>query len=339
MNSGINIKSFLAVITCLVSLSLDAQYEQTYTQWNNAPLLINPAFNGYFNDKMRVSAIYRNLIDQSLDDQRFYQFNFELKPFQEMLPDPMDEWSFGVTANKHSALKNIYSATTLALTTAYSKSLDRDGYTSLTAGFQVAMHSQKVDLSQLDFTNQFDVNGYNTLLPNREPTQNYNNNYYDLNAGVLYTTGNETETFFAGLGASQLNYTQREIGIPAKFKPAMNLSLGYTRYINETYVFNISGNWNFNTPIDSKVVMAGFGTGLTDLSSDMLFGGLYYRFNEIVSPFVQFQKEGFKMTLSYDSFVSSQYTGLSNRKALELSAVFRFSSDDNYSNKAKLSCF
>lgn len=313
--------------------------QNNYTQWNHTSLLINPAFNGFYNNNMRFSSIYRGVNDQGIPGQQSFQFNFEAKPFQSLLVNDLDEWSIGITANRFSAVKTMFSHSMFALTTAYSKSLNENGTHSLALGFQAAMHSQKVNLNNLDFTSQFSVRGFDRMLPNFEASQNYNNNYLDLNAGILYSFGNEYETFFAGLGAHQLNRVRRELSVDPKFNPVLDLSLGYTRYINDRYVFNAAGNFNFNYPVNNQVIMLGFGTTISELSDDLLTAGLYYRFDAIASPFLQFQTNGMKMTFSYDTYASPKISGVGDRRALELSLAFRFSSKDYSVRYAKLDCF
>lgn len=327
------------LFTALLGTVAGKAQQHVYTQWNHTPLLVNPAFNGFYNSNMRFSTIYRTVNDQGLPGQRSFQFNFEAKPFQEYLGSDLDEWSIGVTANRFSAVQTMFSQSTFALTTAYSKALNYDGTHSLTLGFQAAMQSQKVDLSNLDFTTQFSANGFDRMLPNFETSQSYNNNYIDLNAGILYSFGDENETFFAGLGAHQLNRVRRELSVDPKFNPVLDFSLGYTRYMNDKYVFNIAGNFNFNYPVNEKVIMVGLGTAISELSDDLLTAGLYYRFDAIASPFVQFQTKGMKMTFSYDTYVSPKLTGVGDRRALELSAIFRFSSKDYTTRYARLDCF
>lgn len=328
---------FVLVILILSANLLKGQ-PVFYTQWNNTPLLINPAFNGYYNSNMRFSGIYRSINEQGLEGQRFYQFNFEAKPFQELLTNDLDEWSIGVTTNSFTAIQQTFTHNTLALTTCYSKALNEDGTHALAFGFQAAMQSQKVDLSNLSFSTQFDVTGFNRLLPNFEHTQSYNNNYVDLNAGILYSFGTENESFFIGLGGHQLNRTRRDISADPKFNPVIDLSLGFSRYINDKYLFHVSGDFSFNSPTNERMLMAGFGTSVSELTEGLFMGGLYYRFDSQLSPFVQFQTKGLKMTLSYDTYASPKLTGVADRRALELSASFRLSSKDR-GREARLDCF
>ena len=328
----------LFIAALLLSIQLNGQ-QNNYTQWNHTPLLVNPAFNGFYNNNMRFSTIYRGVNDQEFAGQQSFQFNFEAKPFQKYLSNEWDEWSIGITANKFSVAKTMFTHSMFAITSSYSKSLSENGNHSLALGFQAAMHSQRVDLSNLDFTTQFSARGFDRLLPNFEPNQNYNNNYLDLNAGILYSFGDDDETFFAGAAAHQLNKVRRELSINPQFNPVLDLSLGYNRYINDKYVVNFAGNFNFNYPVNNQVIMVGFGTAISELSDDLLTCGLYYRFDAIASPFAQFQTKGMKLTLSYDTFISPKITGLGNRRALELSLVFRFSSKDNFNRFSKLDCF
>lgn len=320
---------------------LSASSQQVnYTQWNNTLLNINPAFTGFYNDEMRVSALYRSLSDKGITDINTSHVSFEMKPFNNLLSNEYDEWAFGLTANKMSALKNTYTSTNIVLGTAYHKALDYDGKFNLAVGFQAKFRSDKMDLNSLFFTSQFDETGFNRALPNNEPIQNYNHRYFDFNTGALLSVETEQEFMFLAASAQQLNNAQRTLYGTPKVDPQIYLTFGYTKYINNLHLFNIAGNFGFNTPIRDRNLMVAYGTTITEMTKDVLVAGAYYRFNEILSPFIQFQKDGLRLTVSYDTYVTPKINSLSARRGIEISGVFRFSSvlKERFKN-VNLGCF
>jgi type IX secretion system PorP/SprF family membrane protein len=310
------------------------------TQWNNLPLNFNPAFTGFYNGEMRVVGFHRTLSDKGLSDINTSQISLEYKPFNNLLLNENDEWGFALSANKISSLKGVYSATNLVFGTAYHKALDYDGKLNLSIGFQGKLRSDKINLNSLLFTSQFDETGFNNALPNNENSQNYNHSYFDFNSGILFSAETESEFFLLGLSAQQLNFAKRTMYGDPKIDPMIHFTLGYTKYINNNSLISLSGNFGHNTPVNEKNIMIGYGTAITDLTDDLLTAGFYYRFNEVVSPFVEFQKKGVKLTLSYDSYVTPKINSLTIRRGIEISAIFRFSSlSDNSFNNVNLGCF
>lgn len=320
-------------------MQVHAQQVQT-TQWNNSLLNINPAFIGFYNDEMRVTGLYRTLSDKGIPDINTSHLGFEMKPFNNLLANEYDEWAFGLTGNKTSSMRGVYSSTNFALGTAYHKALDYEGKFNLTVGFQGKMRSDKIDLNSVFFTSQFDETGFNSLLPNNENPQNYNYSYFDFNTGLMFSATTDQEFLFLAASAHQLNYAKRTLYGTAKVDPQLYFTFGYTKYINDLHLFNVAGNFGFNTPIRERNLMLGYGTTITDLTKDVLMGGVYYRFNEILSPFIQFQRDGFKLTVSYDTYISPKINSLSSRRGLELSALFKFSTvtREKYKN-LNLGCF
>jgi type IX secretion system PorP/SprF family membrane protein len=333
------LKYYFFVSILFFSINLKAQ-QVSYTQWNNSLLNINPAFTGFYNGEMRLTGAYRTLSDKGIPDINTTHASFEMKPFNNMLANEYDEWAFGISANKNSSLKNVYTSTNVVLGTAYHKALDYDGKFDLAVGFQAKFRSDKIDLNSLSFSSQFDETGFNTMLPNNENAQNYNHSYFDFNTGVMFSVTTDQEFLFLAASAHQLNYAQRTLNGTPKVDPQLYFTFGYTKYINSAHLLNVAGNFGFNTPIRERNLMFGYGATITEMTKDVLVAGVYYRFNEILSPYLQFQKEGVKLTVSYDTYVTPKINSLSIRRGLELSAIFRFSTSDKERFKnVNLGCF
>ena len=122
---------------------------------------------GYFDEDIKVNALYRSQSYSKLVTSTFSNASFQMRPIIHFIPEN-DVFALGVNAYSHNTL-SVYSHQALSAGLSYSKGLNYDASQSLAIGFQGRYNSKRIDYTQLLFPNQFDIIGYTPQLPNNEP--------------------------------------------------------------------------------------------------------------------------------------------------------------------------
>jgi type IX secretion system PorP/SprF family membrane protein len=194
---------FIYLFTTIFQITQVRGQLPVFTQFSQNQLNVNPSFAGYFDEDIKVNALYRSQAYSKLVTSTFTNASFQMRPYMDFIPEN-DVLGFGVNAYSHKTL-SIYSHNALSATMSYSKGLDYAATQTLAIGFQGRYNSKRVDYTQLLFPNQFDIIGYTPNLPNNEPIQVINANFLDLNAGLLYSAVGENEAFTGGFSLYNVN--------------------------------------------------------------------------------------------------------------------------------------
>lgn len=158
--------------------SLKAQ-DVHFTQWFHAPHTYNPAEVGNFNGDHRFHANHRN------------QWSSVTVPFRTFAV--MGD-SKALTKNKNLGLganllydvtgDSKFTTTSFSATAAYHFNLPGDSLGSFSVGIQPSFTQKKLDLTKLNFDNQFNGNFFNPDLPVNENLQRFSRWYFDIAIGA-----------------------------------------------------------------------------------------------------------------------------------------------------------
>ncbi len=312
----------------------------TFTQFSQNQLNINPSFAGYFDDDIKLNAIYRSQSYSKLVTSTFTNASFQMRPYMDFIPEN-DVFGFGLNAYSHKTL-TAYSHNALSASLSYSKSLDYESTQTLAIGFQGRYNSKRVDYTQLLFPNQFDIIGYTSSLPNNEPIQIINANFFDLNAGLLYSAVGENEAFTAGFSMYNVNQISADRAkLANRDGSTYNYHLGYSRYLSEhSQVF--LGGLHSSTFKQRATSIVGAVQLMPDYSRSIGFdvGGIYV-LNNSVSPFVNLNMNLFKFSFTYNVPIAPNisYVQQSNAFEIGLQLIFSRPSERNTLAKRHMSCF
>ena len=196
-------KYLVLICTFLLSGSLMAQ-DPHFSQFFASPLTLNPAFTGKFDGQWRLAANHR---DQWPSIPKAYvttSASVDFPILKKKIPDG-DIFGIGLSgvsdASANSALKLNYGSISLS----YHKSLDEEGYHTIGAGFQGTYSSMVLDITKLTFEDMLRQNGF-TGTTNDVLTNGKNQNYIDLNAGLLYSgSSNGINNFYLGASMYHIN--------------------------------------------------------------------------------------------------------------------------------------
>lgn len=314
----IKISLFLCVLACGLS-ELKAQ-DLLYSQFYNAPLLLNPALTG-MGERPRVGLQYRNqwpgLPQAYTSYSAYYDQSFEKAKSGIGLQILNDVQGNGIL-------------TTTGASAFYSYNLQVSKKLFLKAGVEAGYYNYRLDWDRLTFLDQIDPR-LGITRPTGEPRPGtLSGGFLDLGMGVIAYTSK----FYGGLSVKHINSPERKLlrgqssaGVPVRFVAhaggEINLNpnnkIGKTPFISPNILFARQGEF--------QQLNAGAYVGYGNL-----FGGAWFRmgFNnpDAAISMVGFRKGIYKVAYSFDYTLSK--LGIEQGGAHEISFTLNFSDDEKY---------
>lgn len=330
----------LLFLSLVMSVSPVQAQLPVFTQFSQNQLNLNPSMAGYFDEDIKVNALYRSQSYSKLVTSTFSNASFQMRPIIHFIPEN-DVFALGVNAYSHNTL-SVYSHQALSAGLSYSKGLNYDASQSLAIGFQGRYNSKRIDYTQLLFPNQFDIIGYTPQLPNNEPIQVINTNFIDLNAGMHYSFIGENESFTAGFSLYNVNQiSEDKQKLASRDGFTVNYHMGYSKFLSDyTQVF-LGGLHSVRNKQNATSIIGAF-EFLPDYTKFIGFDiGTVYVLNNSISPFVNLNMNLFRASFTYNIPISPNISYVQNANAFEvgLQVLFTRPSSDNTLAKRHMSCF
>jgi type IX secretion system PorP/SprF family membrane protein len=311
---------FLLVMTFAVQQSATAQ-DLHFSQYFNAPLLVNPANTGFIPDgDYRLGVNYRTQWAAISNPYKTFSAYGDAQIFG-------DRFENGWIGIGGALLRDVAGSGNLTSTRAFGSVAYHQavGLGSLfSAGFNVGYVNKRIDFTKLTFDNQWNGKFFDITSASGEPFITNNINYVTLQAGLNYAYyPTENAYFNVGISASHINQPREtffsETATDSRIAPR------YTAFVNGS--FRVHELWIVNPNIYVSKMKNAYETvvGMNaqrNLSGDgntQLIIGAYYRMKDAMIPMVGFQQSGYKLTFSYDATTSGLKTYNSTRGAYELS--------------------
>jgi type IX secretion system PorP/SprF family membrane protein len=324
----------LAVLALLFLLGAPAAQAQDpgFSQFFASPLTLNPALTGKFNGIVRVAGNYRNQWPTINNAFITSTISVDAPILTNRLPEN-DTWGLGLMAMTDKTASGILNANYVALSTAYHKALDVDGYHSIGVGFQGSYGNQSLDGTRLTFEDGLQLDG--TFL--RSPSEAINSqfvsvHFFDANLGVLYNAStNGNNNFYIGASAYHLNHPKVSflgvdtINIPSRitlhgggfFPIAGSPSTIYVSALASQQAgarqYVLGGAWAVAASTD-------------ETNPVNFYAGLWGRFTnnttDALIPYVGLDYSDFSLGVTYDVNVSSLQTASQSRGGVEISLIY-----------------
>jgi type IX secretion system PorP/SprF family membrane protein len=323
------IYTFILVIT--VSLSTFAQ-DIHYSQFYNAPLLLNPALTGFTPGIYRISANYRNQWFSSTGGG-FGKSPYMTTAINGDLPIAIknDALGVGLFLANDQAGANTFSTIMACASVSYIKTLGKKQNHRLSAGFQIGYTNTSINTTNFQWATQFQDNVFVSNLPSNENIAKTHAGYLNLNAGLIWY-GRFSDLLGMYAGASLFNISTPKYDILSGQKHDL-----YLRYnVHGGFDFTVAKKYHilpslmFMRQGVNNQINTGLGFGI-DFDADMaLTLGIYNRINTLTSgamadgviPYAGFEIKGFKLGVSYDATVSQLKSAGSAVGAFELSLTY-----------------
>lgn len=250
------IKLVILVTGCLMYSTLSSQ-DFHFSQYNENPLLMNPALAGATN-VMRLSVSYRSQWQSVTTPFSSYGLSFEsrFKASNWDKADPKQTMTFKKSKNRMAGGITIYNDKagdskmgTLATNLTYAMFFPLNKNSNLSLGLQGGFVQRKMDPTKLIYGAQYNGYTYDPTMSSGEAYSRQSFMYGDLGSGICYTFNREERSITAndrimaqvGLGAFHLT------------RPNQNFTNGEKDRLHRKYVFH--GNFLFGIP-NSKIGIA-----------------------------------------------------------------------------------
>jgi type IX secretion system PorP/SprF family membrane protein len=200
-----NIYRIALLLVAIIATAPQASAQDFHlSQYDAAPLYLNPAMTGMFNGHYRIHGHYRTQWS-----------SIASKPFQTSAISydmAIKKWAFGAQIMNNRAGAGNFNVFSFAGSGAYDISLDEEGNNHFSFGLQAGLIHKSVDISRLVFNNQYsnaNGGGFDNSISSGENFGTGESTVMpDLNAGFIYYYGNESSRLNPFLGASVFHLTQ-----------------------------------------------------------------------------------------------------------------------------------
>ena len=318
-------KYYLLFISVFATQLVRAQ-DLHFSQYFNAPLLINPANTGFNPDyDFRIGGNYRN--QWAAISNNPYK-TMSVWADAQLFNNRFENGWVGIGG---ALLQDVAGTGNLTSTKAYGSIAYHQllGFNSvLSGGFNVGFTQKRVDVSKLTFNNQWNGKFFETSIPSNEPFQFSSNTYFTIQAGLNYANFVNDNLYLNG-GVSISNINRPRESFFAQGTNDDRVDVRYTAFANAS--FKIQDVWIANPNVYFSKV--GTATELVlgmmlqrDLSADkngslQLLAGAYYRQGDAIIPMIGFDIKNTKFTFNYDATFSTLKNFNQSRGAYEVSIV------------------
>ncbi len=318
---------FLLCFICLFTATLAYTQDPHFSQFYASPLTLNPAFTGKFDGDFRLAVNHR---DQWPSIPKAYvttSGSIDFSILKNKLPQG-DVFGFGLSGLSDASANNQLKINFGSVSLSYHKALDEDGYNTIGAGFQGTYSSLTLDQSSLTYESMLQANGFTDVSKKEVLSNGTNQNYVDLNAGLLFSgSSNGSNNYYAGVSAYHVN--RPKVGFQDNnYYLASRITFhgGGTVPINDQVSFNGSVIHQIQAKA-SETVIGGAVSYNFNAYSDVdaaasIFLGSWVRLNDAIIPYVGLEVGSFRIGASYDVNTSSLKTATSSRGGSEFSVIY-----------------
>ena len=341
-----NILTRLSLAAAIV-LTAPAAFAQDihFTQFDMAPMVVNPAFTGLFDGKVRVSAIYRNQWASVTVPYVTYGAAIDL-PL--LLEGNDDRLSGGLQLYKDQAGDGNLSNFTGLVSIAYHKSTG--ALSELSVGLQGGYAQKSIDLSKLYFGDEW-LNGAFVPATSQEYHLGIGNsvNYYLVNAGLAYSQNTRDGRFNFTLGAAANNLNQPNDDIEKKQNSQTGLDMRFTGELGINWI--VSQRLTLrpavlyqNQATASELIagneflyQVGGAPGYSDFSTAVFLGG-WWRSGDAAMITAGVEFKGFRIGASYDYNISTLNTSSNGNGGFEIGIRYVAPNSMKFAGRKTIPC-
>ncbi len=316
----------VAVILYFLSIPiLGVAQDPHFSQFFASPLTLNPALTGKFDGTLRVAGNYKNQWPAFNNVYTTSTLSVDFDILKNQLPD-FDTWGIGILAMTDKAGGGVLTNDYIGLSTSYHKALDENGFQQIGLGFQGTYGQKRLDPNKFTFEDQLTPFGFTGVTGENLSIYNHNINYLDLNAGVLYSaSSNGSNNFYAGASMYHINrHKESFAGGTWNIAPRTTISAGGYFPVSDLLTLHASGIYQLQNKATETVVGGALSAAIDPESENPsnVYGGLWYRFNDAVIPYIGLEFSGLRIGATYDINISSLKAGSQSRGGMEISVIY-----------------
>jgi len=324
--SDVGRKALATICLCAAALCGAAQ-DIHFSQFQEMPLLRNPALAGIYRGDMRVTTAHRSQWGSVTVPYRTQALGFETKFGVSAHSD--DYLTLGAQLTQDVAGDSRLGRMQALPLVAFHKILDeaRSGY--LTLAFMGGPVQQRFDPTQLRFDDQFVNGSYSALNPTRQTFSRTQVTYWDPSVGLSWSqiAGADLRLY---AGAAYFHFLRPRVA----FTPDSDIRLNAKVMLNAGLNAPLSEADRLILYLDyfaqggNRQAQGGALVSHRFLEMDEDYGislsaGAFYRWNDAVVPVLKLDMYAFGLGLSYDANTSKLRTASTFRGGLEVTLSFR----------------
>jgi len=300
--------------------------DPNFSQFFASPLTLNPALTGKFDGLYRVAGNYRNQWPTINNAFTTYTASFDAGILKNKLSE-VDQLGVGVMAFSDKSGNGVLQYNFAALSVAYHKGLDEDGFHQIGAGFQGTYVNKRLDVSSLKMPDQLRADGFTGVSEENFSNFQLELSYFDVNAGVFYNgTTNGQNNIYAGASMYHINQHQERFSDTGFYllSPRVTLQAGGSIPIGEGNSFHFSGNHSRQAGAVNTIIGGAYALnvgGDTEAPTNLYLGS-WFRLGDAIIPYVGLEWSEFRLGASYDVNVSRLKPGSNLRGGSEISLIY-----------------
>ena len=314
----------LIILYPVVSRAQDIHFSQFY----ETALLRNPALAGIFSGDYRIQGVYRNQWSSIAMPYQTGALSGEAKfPIGRK-----DDYLTGGLQLTYDVAGASHFQTTQALPVInYHKSLSAQRNMYLSIGFMGGFTQRQFNPAHLTFDNQYNNGAFDPTVPSGEHFEKYKYVYPDVAAGISFSsTFGQNINWFAGLAYYHFNYPKltfmdnETIELSPKWEYNAGLSAPLNDYSKLIIEYNQLKQGRYSEVMAGALL--GYAIRVPQGATpymDMIYGGVFVRWDDAIIPVVKLELEQYEFGFSYDINVSKLAKASRGFGGFELSVAYK----------------
>jgi type IX secretion system PorP/SprF family membrane protein len=315
--------STLIICVCLASVT-NAQ-DPNFSQFFASPLTLNPALTGKFDGVYRIAGNYRNQWPSINNAYTTATVSADFGILKDRVPE-LDQFGVGIMGFTDRAGNGVLTNNYAAISLAYHKGIDEDGYHQIGAGFQGTYINKRLDLTKVFFQDQLTPFGFTGVTSESFSDQQVNLSYFDLNAGVLYNgSTNGYNNFYIGASMYHLNRPKETFQKGNYLLSARTTIQAGGRIPMGPYNFlHVAANHSMQAKAHNTMVGGAYALNVNQDESNPtnVYFGSWFRFGDAIIPYMGLEFGEWHFGASYDVNVSSLKPASNSRGGVEVSLIY-----------------
>jgi type IX secretion system PorP/SprF family membrane protein len=314
-------KTLLIILS--VAIFEDVKTQSThFSQFYSTPLMVNPASTGLTPGPYRLAGNYRSQWNAAGSPYTTFTFSADAKILTGQLVEG-NILGAGLTFVNDKTMDGAVQTNNLIVSGAYHIALFDDPYQTIGLGFQGSYNEKRIDFSRLLFESQYNNGGFDPAAPVGERLETGRKQYFDINAGAMYSYSVEDRSMFAGVAMynilkKQENYLTEQFKTPALFSAIAggDIDVG----VNNSFYF--SGNYRRQGNSNELTLGMAYGFFIDGEGFSAVRLGMWHRLKDAIIPYAGLTYKGLQLGCSFDYTTSSAKTGSQIRNTFEISLLY-----------------